>query len=141
MLITLEAYVFKHPGSWGLGAMSQELPLQLQEKLSRLQQLQQTLESLYIQKEQAKLEARELESALQELSSVDENTPVYRITGRILIRKSRADLINELNEQKELIKVRISAIERQESKVRERVSELENELKAALSASKSDLPA
>lgn len=121
--------------------MSQELPLQLQEKLSRLQQLQQTLESLYIQKEQAKLEARELESALQELSSIDENTPVYRITGRILIRKKKADLINELNEQKELIKVRISAIERQESKIKERVSELENELKAALSTGRSVPPA
>jgi len=115
--------------------MSQELPLHLQEKLSRLQQLQQTLESLFIQKEQAKLEARELESALQELSSIDENTPVYRITGRILIRKSKTDLINELNEQRELVKVRLSAIERQESKVRERVSELEKELKAALSGS------
>lgn len=137
----LEAYVFKHPKLQDLGAMSQELPLQLQEKLSRLQQLQQTLESLYIQKEQAKLEARELESAFQELSSIDENTPVYRIIGRILIRKSKADLINELNEQRELIKVRISAIERQESKVRERVSELENELKAALSTSRGNLPA
>ncbi|MCS7138433.1 MAG: prefoldin subunit beta [Crenarchaeota archaeon] len=121
--------------------MSQELPLQVQEKLSRLQQLQQTLESLYIQKEQAKMEARELESALQELSSVDENTPVYRITGRILIRKNKADLINELNEQKELIKVKISAIERQESKIRERASELENELKAALSTVKGNIPA
>lgn len=119
--------------------MSQELPLQLQEKLSRLQQLQQTLESLYIQKEQAKLEARELESALQELSSIDENTPVYRITGRILIRKNKADLINELNEQKELIKVRINAIERQENKIKERVNELENELKAALSTSKGNI--
>jgi prefoldin beta subunit len=121
--------------------MGQELPLQLQEKLSRLQQLQQTLESLYIQKEQAKLEARELESALQELSSADENTPVYRITGRILIRKNKTDLISELNEQMELVKVRISAIERQESKIRERATELENELKTALSASKGSLPA
>lgn len=121
--------------------MSQELPLQLQEKLSRLQQLQQTLESLFIQKEQAKLEARELESALQELSSIDENTPVYRITGRILIRKSKVDLINELNEQRELVKVRLSAIERQESKVRERVSELENELKSAISSSRDSLSA
>ncbi|MEM1557054.1 MAG: prefoldin subunit beta [Thermoproteota archaeon] len=121
--------------------MSQELPLQLQEKLSRLQQLQQTLESLFIQKEQAKLEARELESALQELSSIDENTPVYRITGRILIRKSKTDLINELNEQKELVKVRLSAIERQESKIRERVNELENELKTALSSGRGSLSA
>lgn len=112
--------------------MSQELPLQLQEKLSRLQQLQQTLESLYIQKEQAKLEARELESALQELSSIGDDTPVYRITGRILVRKNRAELINKLNEQMELVKVRISAIERQENKVRERAEELENELKNAL---------
>jgi len=121
--------------------MSQEIPLHLQEKLSRLQQLQQTLESLYIQKEQAKLEARELESTLQELSSIDENTPVYRITGRILIRKNKADLINELNEQRELIKVRISAIERQESKIKERVNELENELKAALTTGGGSVPA
>ncbi|MBO3754541.1 MAG: prefoldin subunit beta [Candidatus Brockarchaeota archaeon] len=121
--------------------MSQELPLQLQEKLSRLQQLQQTLESLYIQKEQAKLEARELESALEALSSIDDNTPVYRITGRILVRKNRADLINELNEQMELVKVRISAIERQESKIRERAVELENELKNALAAGRGGQPA
>ncbi|MGQ9596882.1 MAG: prefoldin subunit beta [Thermoproteota archaeon] len=112
--------------------MSQELPMQLQEKLSRLQQLQQTLESLYIQKEQAKIEARELESTLQELSSTEESTPMYRITGRVLIKKNKADLISELNERKELIKVRINAIERQETKVRERVNELEKDLKAAL---------
>ncbi|NHV99530.1 MAG: prefoldin subunit beta [Thaumarchaeota archaeon] len=121
--------------------MSQELPLQLQEKLSRLQQLQQTLESLYIQKEQAKLEARELESALEALSNIDDNTPVYRITGRILVRKNRAELINELNEQMELVKVRISAIERQESKVRERAAELENELKNAFSTGRGVPPA
>jgi prefoldin beta subunit len=121
--------------------MSQELPLQLQEKLSRLQQLQQTLESLYFQKEQAKLEARELESALQELSSIDDNTPVYRITGRILVRKNRAELINELNEQMELVKVRISAIERQESKIRERATELENELRNALAGGRGSSPA
>ncbi|MGQ9478424.1 MAG: prefoldin subunit beta [Thermoproteota archaeon] len=116
--------------------MSQELPLQLQEKISRLQQLQQTLESLYIQKEQAKMEERELESTLQELSYITDETPVYSIAGRIIIRKNRTDLINKLNEQKELVKVKISAIERQESKVRERVSELEAELKEALSRGK-----
>lgn len=121
--------------------MSQELPLHLQEKLSRLQQLQQTLEALYIQKEQAKLEKRELESALQELSSIDDNTPVYRITGRILVRKNRTELINELNEQMELVKVKISAIERQESKIRERANELERELKDALTGGSRNIPA
>jgi len=113
----------------------------LQEKLSRLQQLQQTLESLYIQKEQAKLEARELESALQELSSIDDNTPVYRITGRILVKKNRTELINDLNEQMELVKVRISAIERQENKIKERANELESELKNALAESRGSPPA
>ena len=57
------------------------IPPQIQEKLLRLQQLQQTLQSILAQKQQIEMELKEIEQAETELEKTTDQTPTYKTIG------------------------------------------------------------
>jgi len=65
------------------------LPPQVQERLLRLQQLQQTLQQILTQKQQLELELTEIEQALSEMEKVDDNTVIYKSVGSLLVKAER----------------------------------------------------
>ena len=77
---------------------SPQIPPWLREQLTRFDQLQQTLQSIQIQKQQIEVENFELEKALKELEKTSENDPVYKSTGTIMIKSNKENLTKELNE-------------------------------------------
>jgi len=58
-----------------------KLPPQVQERLLRLQQLQQTLQSVLAQKQQVELEMSEIDQASTELQKLADDAVVYKATG------------------------------------------------------------
>ncbi|MEM4714162.1 MAG: prefoldin subunit [Candidatus Nanoarchaeia archaeon] len=103
---------------------------ELQGKLSELQLLQQKLTFFSTQKQQLQLQLVELEHALKELEKAKEGT--YQLVGEILIEKSPESLKIELNSKKEEIDLRIKMIEKQETKLKEKLQELQKELLAKI---------
>ena len=109
-----------------------ELPPQVQEQLVRLQQLQQTLQSVASQKQQMDAELNETDKALAELEKSTDETPVYKSVGAILVKSNRQNLLTELKERKELLTTRVTVLGKQEERTRERLKEAQEKLQERL---------
>lgn len=109
-----------------------ELPPQVQEQLVRLQQLQQTLQSVVAQKQQLELELSETDKALSELEKSTDDNPVYKSVGSILVKSNRQALLGELKERKELLTTRVTVLGKQEERTRERLKEVQGKLQERL---------
>ena len=115
--------------------MSQEitrLPPQVQQRLLRLQQLQQTLQGVLTQKQQLELELSEVEQALGELEKLTDASVIYKSIGSLLVKSKRANVTTELDERKELLNMRISVLAKQEERLRTQVKDLQDKLQRDL---------
>jgi len=110
-----------------------KLPPQVQERLLRLQQLQQTLQTVLTQKQQLELELTETEQALSELEKTEENTVIYKSIGSLLVKAEKVKVTTELNERKELLNTRIGVLGKQEERLRSQAKELQAKLQRDLS--------
>jgi prefoldin beta subunit len=117
-----------------------ELPPQLQEQLVRMQQLQQTLQSVSGQKQQLELELNETDKALTELEKSTDETPVYKSVGSILVKSNRQTLLTELKERKELLATRVTVLGKQEDRTRERLKEVQEKLQERLQGPRTTNP-
>jgi prefoldin beta subunit len=115
--------------------MSEEisrLPPQVQQRLLRLQQLQQTLQAVLTQKQQLELELTEVEQALSELGNLAENAVIYKSIGSLLVKSKKSKVTKELIERKELLNMRISVLGKQEERLRTQVKGLQTKLQRDL---------
>lgn len=84
-----------------------------------------------IQKESLKLQTLEIARALEELNATKQTT-AYKITGQIMISKPVEELKKELNETKENIDIRVKSLEKSESRISERLKDLQTKLKKVI---------
>jgi prefoldin beta subunit len=106
----------------------QELPPWLREQVSRLQQLQQNLQAIMMQKQQLDIENVETERALEELKKAGAEDTVYKATGSVMVKAKKDDVIKELEERKELSSTRVKVLEKQETRVKENLKEVETKI-------------
>jgi prefoldin beta subunit len=97
----------------------------LQEKINKLSMMEQTLQSFLAQKQTFQAQLMEIESALDELKKTDK---AYRIVGNVMVFSDKESLISDLNQKKETVELRIKSIDKQETKMREKTSELQSEV-------------
>jgi len=108
------------------------LPPQVQQRLLRLQQLQQTLQGVLTQKQQLELELTEVEQALSELEKLADTAVIYKSVGSLLVKSEKAKVTTELNERKELLNMRINVLGKQEERLRTQVKDLQGKLQQDL---------
>ena len=108
------------------------LPPQVQERLLRLQQLQQTLQSVLAQKQQVEMEKNEAEQTVAELQKTADDAVIYKAAGSLLIRAEKAKITEELVERKELLETRSTVLSRQEERLRSQVKEAQAKLQEDL---------
>ena len=106
----------------------QELPPWLREQVSRLQQLQQNLQAIMMQKQQIELEIVETDRALEELKKIGIDDAVYKSAGPLLIKANKEDVLKELEEKKELSNTRVTVLAKQETRVKDNLKEAENKI-------------
>jgi prefoldin beta subunit len=109
-----------------------KLPPQVQERLLRLQQIQQTLQSVLAQKQQVELELTEIEQALGELQKVADDAVIYKAIGSLLVKSDKAKVAADLNERKELLNMRATVLGKQEERLRSQMKELQTKLQQDL---------
>jgi len=100
------------------------------EKIGKLQILEQRLQSFLMQKQTFQSQTLEIENAISELEK--DVKEAYRIVGPIMISSSKEDLKKDLNSKKEILNLRIKNLEKQESKIKEEASVLQNEVMKVL---------
>jgi prefoldin beta subunit len=96
-----------------------------QEKIKQLQVLEQSLQSLLVQKQQFQLQLAEIESAQTGLEGKEN---AYRIIGNIMVSAKQADLVEELNQRGETVNLRLKTLEKQEKNVRDKAEALQKEV-------------
>ena len=106
----------------------QELPPWLREQVSRLQQLQQNLQAIMMQKQQLEVEMVETDRALEELKKAGADDAVYKNAGSVLIKAKKEEVAKELEEKKELSNTRVMVLGKQETRVKENLKEVENKI-------------
>lgn len=92
------------------------------DEIQQIQQLEQNLQSLLMQKQQLQQQLFEAESALKEL---DSSKKCYRIVGNIMIESKSEDLKKDLTEKQEQFSTRLQLHEKREEELRSKVKELQ----------------
>ena len=110
-----------------------KLPAPVQERLLRLQQVQQGLQSVLAQKQQLELELTETEQAINELTKMDEKAVIYKSIGSLLVKAEKANVTTELTERKDLLNTRIGVLGKQEERLRAQAKDLQSRLQKDLS--------
>ena len=110
-----------------------KLPPNVQERLLRLQQLQQTLQSILAQKQQVDMEKTEVEQTVAEMQKTAESAVIYKAIGSLLVRAEKPKVTEELVERKELLDTRKTVLARQEERIRSQVKEAQTKLQEDLS--------
>ncbi|MCW4006223.1 MAG: prefoldin subunit beta [Candidatus Bathyarchaeota archaeon] len=109
-----------------------KLPPQVQERLMRLQQLQQTMQTILQQKQQIELEQKEVEQTLAELDKTSDDAVIYKTAGSLLVKSDKAKAVDELKERKDLLDTRVSVLGRQEERMRSQLKEVQSKLQQDL---------
>ena len=109
-----------------------KLPPQVQERLLRLQQLQQTLQTVLAQKQQVDMEKTEVEQTVAELQKTANDAVIYKAAGSLLIKAEKVKVTEDLNERKETLETRATVLARQEERLRSQVKEAQAKLQEDL---------
>ena len=112
--------------------MQTQIPPEIQHKIMQFQEIQERIRALITRKQQLEVELREVERTLDELKDVNNETPIFKFTGRVLIRVSKENIVRELNDRKETLELHIKTLEKQEAQARKRFEELRQDLSQAL---------
>ncbi|MCK4318711.1 prefoldin subunit beta [Candidatus Bathyarchaeota archaeon] len=109
-----------------------QLPPQVQERLQRLQQLQNTMQQLLLQKQRIEMEMVESDKALEVLEEAQGNPKVYKSVGAVLVEKDRDTVVKELKERREFLDMRAKVLKKQEDKTKEKITTLQDTLQKEL---------
>jgi len=117
---------------------NQQIPPLVQEQLAKLQQTQQNLQSILMQKQQLESEKHETEKALEELKKASDDESVFKHAGTIMIKSNKKDLIDELEEHIELAKTKASLLVKQEERLKIALKEQETKIQEIMRPSSTD---
>jgi len=82
----------------------------------------------------------ESERALEELKKASDSDAVYKHAGSILIKSTKAALIAELEEKKELSNTRSAVLAKQETRLKESIKEQEAKINEMIRGSQKPNP-
>jgi prefoldin beta subunit len=102
-----------------------EIPPWLREQLTRLDNLQQNLQAVAMQKQQVEAELADAEKTLEELKNVAEAEQIYKSVGSILVKVSKESISKELEEKKDINQTRSLVLVKQETRLKESIKELQ----------------
>lgn len=113
--------------------MAQEIPTQVQDKVTQFQSLQQQLQMIVAQKQQFILRAKDTDNAIEELGGMKEGK-VYKVSGPLMMEASIEKSKKDLAEEKETAEARIKILEGQEKKLTEKLKGLGEELQSIMNS-------
>lgn len=105
--------------------------------IQQLQLLQQNLQNVLLQKQQVQGQQAEIHSALHELKATSQ---AYKIIGTAMISVAKEELSRELQEQQELMEIRLKNLEKQEHSLQQNLERMQQDAVAELKSEKKSGP-
>ena len=103
-----------------------KLTPEAQQVLMEMQAFQQQMQTVLMQKESLSIQNMETDKALEELGKT-EHDDVYKAVGPILIKSTKKELVKELNEKKETIDLRLKSLQKQETRLKDKLKEAQEQ--------------
>ncbi len=105
----------------------------LQQQLANLQALNQQYQMAAQQRAQFESMKAESEQALEALTALPDDAPVYRSVGSLLVKEaSKKVAADRLKDDLETVEVRLGRMQKQESQIKQQMTDLQAKLQAAL---------
>lgn len=112
--------------------MTAELPPQIQNQIAQLQQVQQQVQALAMQKSQIEAMQKESKMALDELERLADDAVIYRNVGELVIKTNKEESVSKLKDREETLSLRLQSISRQEERLTTRFKQLQEQIQQAL---------
>ncbi len=110
----------------------ERIPPEAEAKYNKYLKLRDTYNVIIQQRLNAESSLGEIEKVLEKLKNLDESTELFKMSGFVLIRNKKEDLMKELETKKEDLELKIKALKNQENVVKDEMDKLANELKQML---------
>ena len=98
---------------------------EIQQKMQDMQIYEQNLQSILMQKQNIQVQLSEIDAALNELKLAKES---YKIIGGIMVLSKKEDLVESLTQNKKMLELRLTKVEKQEIELQEKIKKLQSEL-------------
>jgi prefoldin beta subunit len=98
-------------------------------KISKLQMLEQRLQSLIMQKQTFQTQMLESNNALGE---IEDSKETYKIIGNVMVSVDKEELKKDLTSKKEMAELKVENLDKEENKLREEANELQKEVMGSL---------
>ncbi len=112
--------------------MQGNLPPEAQEKIEELQGLQETAQTVAVQKQEAESTLNESKTALEQLEKIDEDTQMYRQVGELLVETTYDEAEDDLEEKVDSLEIRLETLEKQEDRIQQQFERLQEDLEELL---------
>ncbi len=113
--------------------MVEKVPPDVEAKYNKYVQLRETLNAVVQERLNVEGTIAEIDSIVEKLRDLPENAELYRMFGYVLVKSTRDEVLNELNEKKEDLELRLKALKSQEESLKREIEKLGEELKRLLS--------
>ncbi len=108
----------------------EKIPQQLQHQLGQYQQIRQQYQEIALQRRRLETQLSEAKSAMEELDKLQSGDIVYKSVGNLMIRVDKEEAKKELAEKIETLDLRIKVHQRQETKIVNRMKEMESKIRS-----------
>ncbi|MDP3917118.1 MAG: prefoldin subunit beta [Nanoarchaeota archaeon] len=105
----------------------------IQEDISQLQGIEQNLRGIEMQKQNMQMQLLESENSIKELK--DYSGKPFRIIGPVMIESNKDELVKDLGDKIELLKIRLESMEKQEKSFRQQFEDIQAKLIASMNHS------
>ena len=102
-----------------------------EDKIKRMQFLEQNLQSIMMQKQSFQMELNEVLSSISEVEKSEED--VYKMIGQIMIKSKKEEVLEELKTKEKLISSRIDFLVKEENKFNGQLKDIRNEMIQSIS--------
>ena len=120
--------------------MSEDISQALQHQIGQYQQLQQQAQLVIMQKQNMEIQLKEIDNAINELDGAADDVSMYKSIGALFIHAKKDTTLSELKENKESLEIRVASLRKQESKLTEKLKEMEQKITQKMNVGKQGTP-
>jgi prefoldin beta subunit len=108
------------------------LPPQLQNEMMQFQNLGEQINLITQQKYTIESNIKEKDAAINELEGLEDDVVVYKQVGGILVKKTKASVLEDLKNDKLTFEMRKKTLERNETNYKKKFDEMKNSIEEKL---------
>ncbi len=112
--------------------MVEKVPADVEAKYNKYLQLRETLAALSQERIVMEGTIAEIESVLEKIKQLGDDTELFKIVGSVLVKTSKEDIVKELESRKDDLETRLMAVKSQENSIKKELDRLAEEIKRLL---------